>query len=623
MKKLYTFVIALMATSLAIGQSQRLCLLEEFTQASCGPCAAQNPALNALLSSNTLKVASIKYQTNWPGVDPMNTQTQTWVGPRVSYYGVTGVPNVRFDGNVTNGLPNVMNQSVIDNRYAVASPFEFDLVHSFSPNYDSIYINLLITCTQATSGTFKARIAMVEQEIDFCSPPGTNGEDVFYGVMRTMYPNATGFTLANSYALGDTFSISVAEAIPAYVYGFDQLAVVAFVQDDATKEVKQAAISEPLTLSNYAILKSCNPPALPPLICSNTVNGLSGELTNLGSATLTTCDINYSVDGGAPATFNWTGSLAPGATTNFTLPAVTISGNGGHSIDIWVATSNGTVNPQCSDTRTNLSIIANITGAVPPISELFSAVTFPPAGWGKYDANADNIGWTRGVQGVGGNNGSAKIDFYSSANGNIDDLYMPSIDLTGITAANLTFKIAKAPYSGYTDNLKVNASTDCGATWSTLWNKSDPALSTVAAMTSAYTPTISTVWRPETVDLANFLGQSNVNIVFKATSGYGNNGYLDEINVNLTTGVGENQLEEQISLFPTLSNGLVYVDLSAIKSNEVLISIFDISGKLVNTYTTSRSNRHEVNLGHLQSGTYMLRIDADGQRISKKVMLEK
>jgi hypothetical protein len=82
------------------------------------PCASQNPTTNALINANPTKVVALKYQVNWPGVDPMNAQTQTWVGPRVSYYGVTGVPATKVDGTGSS-----ITQAVIDNRYAVPSPF--------------------------------------------------------------------------------------------------------------------------------------------------------------------------------------------------------------------------------------------------------------------------------------------------------------------------------------------------------------------------------------------------------------------------------------------------------------------------------------------------------------------
>jgi hypothetical protein len=69
-KALLSSLIMISGVTASFGQ--RLVLLEHFTQASCGPCASQNPALNALLDNNTTKVVAIKYQTSWPGTDPMN-----------------------------------------------------------------------------------------------------------------------------------------------------------------------------------------------------------------------------------------------------------------------------------------------------------------------------------------------------------------------------------------------------------------------------------------------------------------------------------------------------------------------------------------------------------------------
>ena len=38
-------------------------MVESFTQASCGPCAAQNPGFNNLLQNNGNRVVLLKYQT--------------------------------------------------------------------------------------------------------------------------------------------------------------------------------------------------------------------------------------------------------------------------------------------------------------------------------------------------------------------------------------------------------------------------------------------------------------------------------------------------------------------------------------------------------------------------------
>ncbi|MBK6698331.1 MAG: hypothetical protein IPG55_00200 [Saprospiraceae bacterium] len=45
-------------------------LFEHFTQASCGPCAAQNPGFHALIDQpiNDGKWLTLKYQVSWPGL---------------------------------------------------------------------------------------------------------------------------------------------------------------------------------------------------------------------------------------------------------------------------------------------------------------------------------------------------------------------------------------------------------------------------------------------------------------------------------------------------------------------------------------------------------------------------
>lgn len=120
--------------SMANAQAQRLVIVEHFTQASCGPCASQNPALKSLLDQNKTKVVPIKYQTSWPGADPMNAHNPAQVASRVSYYGVTGVPGVRLDGNVASGLPSAITQTNINSRHAVPSNFELQVTKTFTGN---------------------------------------------------------------------------------------------------------------------------------------------------------------------------------------------------------------------------------------------------------------------------------------------------------------------------------------------------------------------------------------------------------------------------------------------------------------------------------------------------------
>ena len=154
MKKHFTLVASsLLLASASFAQSPRTVLAEEFTQASCGPCAAQNPAYNALLRKNQDHVISLKYQTSWPGTDPMNTQNPTDVATRVSYYQVQGVPNVDVDGNYQNNVaPSQVTQSTINAEYPVLSPYSIGVTSALNTAQDSIFITMTVRSEERRVG---------------------------------------------------------------------------------------------------------------------------------------------------------------------------------------------------------------------------------------------------------------------------------------------------------------------------------------------------------------------------------------------------------------------------------------------------------------------------------------
>ena len=132
-----------MAGSSAFAQSQRLVLFEEFTQASCPPCATTNPGLNAMLDAHPSEVVSIKYQTDWPGNDVMNVHNPSEVQTRVSYYGVTGVPDGEMDGGLGfSGQPITMTYADVANRYSETSPLTIDVQFTLSHAYNLLGQNM-------------------------------------------------------------------------------------------------------------------------------------------------------------------------------------------------------------------------------------------------------------------------------------------------------------------------------------------------------------------------------------------------------------------------------------------------------------------------------------------------
>ena len=71
-------------------------------------------------------------------------------------------------------------------------------------------------------------------------------------------------------------------------------------------------------------------------------------ITNLGSVTMTSATIDFSIDGGTAVSYNWTGSLAFGQGENVVLPTQNIAG-GNHSISITTYDPNGQTDEDLSN----------------------------------------------------------------------------------------------------------------------------------------------------------------------------------------------------------------------------------------------------------------------------------
>lgn len=350
MKKiLITFVAAAFgASTLMNAQVAKKPLYEEATNASCGPCASQNPDYNQDLHNNAGNVVSIKYQWYFPGTDPMHSQNVADANARVSYYGINGVPTVATNGaiqpdlggNAYNGAPVLVTQSTINTNLAETTPLSMNLSHSLNAALDSVFIDVIVKNegTSAWPAGHKLQVVLQEELITFASSPGSNGETVFENVMRDMYPSNTGTAMAGIPA-GDSLTFTFSEALPNYLYSVSQVAVAAFVQDDATKAVHQAEYSPPYTpptafdvsLNSSHTINLCTDVDFTPSVL----------VENATSNVVTSVQVSYSLDGGTPVTQNVTGlNLAQGQSTTVNFPTITTPGK--YSVLYNVDNINGT-----------------------------------------------------------------------------------------------------------------------------------------------------------------------------------------------------------------------------------------------------------------------------------------
>lgn len=274
--------------------------------------------------------------------------------------------------------------------------------------------------------------------------------------------------------------------------------------------------------------------------CATTITPVV-TLTNFGSSTLNSVRINYNVDNGTNLVFNWTGTLASGAGTSVTLPAVNNLSVGPHTFTASTSLPNNSTDQNTSNDASTISFtVSTPTITALPLSQGFQSTTFVPSGWTLTNSNND-VTWTRTTSagGFGTSSASARIDHFSgqtSTAGRIDAMLTPTFSFAGLGTATMTFDVAHARYNANNvDSLFIWASTDCGQTWTSFYSKGGTALATAPDKTNAIFVPTSTQWRTETVNLNALANQPQVQFAIRTRSGWGQAIYVDNINITGTT----------------------------------------------------------------------------------------
>lgn len=239
----------------------RTVLLEGFTSSTCPPCVYGNVKLKEVLSQNNGLYALIKYQTNIPSPgDPYYTAE---VGERFSHYGVSGVPHIVLDGTIGESTSDLTNELL---EQLQSLPAFVKLNVDVSVQDDIVSATARINSTiNLSNPDIKLFITVIEKVTT--QNIGTNGEKEFNQVMKKFMPEAGGIGVGNIIANTDAIfqqkwefkgnyrkpaggSDPINHDIEHSIEDFDNLQVIAWIQNVKTKEIYQAASADapPATL---------------------------------------------------------------------------------------------------------------------------------------------------------------------------------------------------------------------------------------------------------------------------------------------------------------------------------------------------------------------------------------
>ncbi len=248
----------------------KVVLAELFTGAQCGPCVAANQAFDGLIERyNRDTVVILEHHVHIPGPDPMtNPDTER----RSKYYGVTGAPTAVIDGtdrHVGGGTTEAARRTFdvyvgkIEPRLSAEPSLKISGL-GMTIAGDLLSVSGAVRWRdgrEPAPGRNRIRLALAEEVVHYT---GSNGVHFHRFVVRRMLGPEDGIVLPDSGIFEIAESVDLAElekSLEAYLSEFEKsregfkwqertsrldrklLAVVAFVQNDETKEILQTAFA--------------------------------------------------------------------------------------------------------------------------------------------------------------------------------------------------------------------------------------------------------------------------------------------------------------------------------------------------------------------------------------------
>ena len=347
------------------------------------------------------------------------------------------------------------------------------------------------------------------------------------------------------------------------------------------------------------------------------------RLGNVGSTALTSAKITLNVDGITQKTINWTGPLATYGSTLITGVKVGAANAGTHIITAIVSNPNGTTDPTIiNDTAKATFTLYPKTGGSPIVQNFETAGI--PSSWVIANGGTTYT-WENAIVGQNSSK-SAKLRCYFIPAGEVNTFTLDAMSFAGVTAPGLTFDVAYATNAPTDlDKLEVQSSVDCGATWTTHYSKSGSGLATRPSVSGEFAPTSPWDWRNELVQMHLDTGYTSVLVRFKATSNYGNDIYIDNINVAASAGINEISNISAVNIYPNPVLTNATIDFTLSETSDVSILLNSIIGEEI--MKTELSNvsinktTYQINTEGIRSGLYFVMLKTSKGEITKKLIV--
>lgn len=359
----------------------------------------------------------------------------------------------------------------------------------------------------------------------------------------------------------------------------------------------------------------------------NTLIAPQVDVINNGQNPITAITFNYSYNANS-SVFNWTGLINPGQTANVNLPQTTLP-KGAYTFSVTSTIVNDAYNDNNIATGTfylnDAGVVNDVNTFETPADELLD----------NNEGSATGI-WTRGLRAGSVISSGTNNVYATSLSGEYPDvtkafLISECYNLTQLSNPQISFKMAFDLENNW-DIVYVQYSTDLGENWTVLgeqgpnWYNSNRTPETSGTdcnncVGAQWTGT-NGVLQTYNYSLVDLNAEQNVifRIVFQSDESVTNEGaIIDDFVINGTLATDSFDLNT-VTIYPNPSNGIFNI----ISGNTPIekIEVYDVSGKIIAIENNLQINNNSsvLNLSHLSSGLYFVRITSDNQKTVKRII---
>src|SRR5579883_458978 len=360
---------------------------------------------------------------------------------------------------------------------------------------------------------------------------------------------------------------------------------------------------------------------------------------NIGSDTIR--EIKFSTNTNSqPNTYTWDGVLLPFQHAIVSLPTLT-SLSPSNMFTVQVTTING-VTPVVPSTKSNMIEYDAHGTSLPVVADFESSSTDLPQGWILEQAGDVYSAWS--IDSTVAKSGTNSLNAFNTIwifdnQGRAEGLLSPVMDMTTTSSPQLSFDVSftydqyTPPYVkdtvNFTDTLDILISTDCGATFTSVWRKSgadlatfaEPVMNPLSLQADFFTPD-DTNWRHYTIDLSHYASATDATIKFNYISGLGGLIWLDNIRIGTALAVNE-PVATHDGIYPNPAND--HATVIGQPGSIIHVEISDIAGHRVSSTdcVANASGAVMLDTHALATGVYLMRIDSGNAMHFEKLVIDR